>query len=271
MKKLTVLGTGHATVTKCYNTCFTISNNKEHFLIDAGGGNGILTQLNKANINITSIKNMFISHNHIDHLLGSIWIIRMIAQACIGMSKEEYKGNFNIYCSEETKELLELILKKTLLSKLYDLVGVRIHINKIEDRQMISILNKQFEFIDLKSPKDLQFGFICYYQKNKKLIFLGDEPYNQVIDKELENADYLLTEAFCLYSEREKFKPYEKFHNTVKEGAELGEKFAVKNLVLWHTEEENLENRKELYTKEAKKNYNGNIFVPNDLEIIELK
>ena len=50
--KITMLGTGHATVTKCYNTCFTISENGKHFLVDAGGGNGILKQLEDANINI---------------------------------------------------------------------------------------------------------------------------------------------------------------------------------------------------------------------------
>ena len=46
-----MLGTGHATVTNCYNTCFTISENNKHFLVDAGGGNGILKQLKDSNIN----------------------------------------------------------------------------------------------------------------------------------------------------------------------------------------------------------------------------
>ena len=47
--KITMLGTGHATVTNCYNTCFTISENNKHFLVDAGGGNGILKQLEDSN------------------------------------------------------------------------------------------------------------------------------------------------------------------------------------------------------------------------------
>ena len=44
----------------------------------------------------------------------------------------------------------------------------------------------------------------------------------------------------------------------------------VKNLVMWHTMDNNIPQRKELYTKEAKEYYHGNIFVPNDLDIIEL-
>lgn len=48
MEKLIVLGTGNASVTKCYNTCSIIQDKKgRYFMIDAGGGNGILTQLEK--------------------------------------------------------------------------------------------------------------------------------------------------------------------------------------------------------------------------------
>lgn len=35
--ELTMLGTGNATVTKCYNTCFTIKTGKNILLVDAGG------------------------------------------------------------------------------------------------------------------------------------------------------------------------------------------------------------------------------------------
>lgn len=36
--RLTILGTGNAAVTECYNTCFVISDEDKHFLVDAGGG-----------------------------------------------------------------------------------------------------------------------------------------------------------------------------------------------------------------------------------------
>ena len=35
--KLTILGTGNAKVTKCYNTCFALNEDKEYFMIDGGG------------------------------------------------------------------------------------------------------------------------------------------------------------------------------------------------------------------------------------------
>ena len=47
-------------------------------------------------------------------------------------------------------------------------------------------------------------------------------------------------------------------------------KLAVKNINLYHSEDQNIKNRKELYTKEGKDYFDGNIYVPNDLEVIEL-
>ena len=35
---ITMLGTGNALVTKCYNTCFVIRDGNAKMLIDGGGG-----------------------------------------------------------------------------------------------------------------------------------------------------------------------------------------------------------------------------------------
>ena len=42
MEQLYVFGTGNAAVSRCYNTCFAIRIQDEFFMVDAGGGNGIL-------------------------------------------------------------------------------------------------------------------------------------------------------------------------------------------------------------------------------------
>ena len=47
-RNLIMLGTGHAMVTRCYNTCFCIQNAEDYLLVDAGGGNGILSRLEEA-------------------------------------------------------------------------------------------------------------------------------------------------------------------------------------------------------------------------------
>ena len=53
MERLIMLGTGNALVTRCYNTCFAIQDDDEYFLVDAGGGNGIMRQLQDADRSIT--------------------------------------------------------------------------------------------------------------------------------------------------------------------------------------------------------------------------
>ena len=58
--------------------------------------------------------------------------------------------------------------------------------------------------------------------------------------------------------------------NTVKDACELAERLSVKNLLLYHTEDKNIKNRKELYTAEGRLYYHGNLYVPDDLEAIEL-
>ena len=60
MEQLYVLGTGNAAVTRCYNTCFAVKDGSEFFLVDAGGGNGILRILNDMNVPLNSIHNIFV-------------------------------------------------------------------------------------------------------------------------------------------------------------------------------------------------------------------
>ena len=66
-----MLGTGNAAVTQCYNTCFALRHPNKTLLVDAGGGNGILIQLEKAGIPLTDIHAMFITHAHTDHMGGT--------------------------------------------------------------------------------------------------------------------------------------------------------------------------------------------------------
>ena len=87
--KLTILGTGNAAVSECYNTCFVLSDKEEHFLVDAGGGNRILKLLKDAGIELEDIHDIFVTHEHIDHVLGVIWLIRMIGQR---MNQADMKG-----------------------------------------------------------------------------------------------------------------------------------------------------------------------------------
>ncbi len=156
--QITMLGTGSATVSQIYNTCFVLQTPGSLMLVDAGGGNGILAQLKKVNVQISDIHHLFVTHAHTDHVLGVIWVIRMVAQ-CKG-----YEGLLHVYGNDKVMKVIKTIIDMILAKK------------------------------------------------------------------------------------------------------QLG----VKNLILYHTEEKTLANRKENYTREAAENFKGRIFVPDDLEVIEL-
>ncbi|MBQ2752330.1 MAG: MBL fold metallo-hydrolase, partial [Oscillospiraceae bacterium] len=80
----------------------------------------------------------------------------------------------------------------------------------------------------------------------------------------------LLCEAFCLFGDRDRFKPYEKHHSTALDAAQLAERLNVSNLVLWHTEDKTIASRKQRYTAEAETAFSGKVYVPDDLESIAL-
>ena len=99
---------------------------------------------------------------------------------------------------------------------------------------------------------------------------MGDEPFNELNLADVSGSDWLLSEAFCLYSEADKFKPYEKHHSTVREACELAQRLKVRHLVLWHTEETHLARRRELYTAEGRQYFSGDLHIPDDLDVIQL-
>lgn len=267
MERLHVLGTGNAAVTRCYNTCFAIETAGEYLLCDAGGGNGILRQLGEAGIPLGKIHHFILTHAHCDHLLGAVWLVRMIGTA---MNNGKYEGNWHIYCHQTVADGLRMMAGLMLPGKICALFDDRILFHLLEDGLRQEILGRSVTFFDIRSTKMLQFGFNLQLADGRMLCCLGDEPYNPVCEKYVTGCDWLLSEAFCLYSQQEKFKPYEKHHSTVLDAARLATQLKVPHLVLWHTEDQNIDGRKQLYTLEARQAYQGDLYIPDDLEVIAL-
>lgn len=269
--QITMLGTGNATVSQIYNTCFLLKTPSTLMLVDAGGGNGILAQLKKVNVQISDIHHLFVTHAHTDHVLGVIWVIRMVAQ-CNG-----YEGLLHVYGNDKVMKVIKTIIGMILAKKQLAKVAERVVFHQLEDGDCFEVGDMKLECFDIQSTKEKQFGFRAELpsssdESGKPLVLacLGDEPYNEQNRRYIVGADWMMCEAFCLYADRDTFKPYEKCHSTALDAGKLAEELGVKNLVLYHTEEKTLANRKENYTREAAENFKGRIFVPDDLEVIEL-
>ena len=280
--QITMLGTGNATVSQIYNTCFLLQTPSSMMLVDAGGGNGILSQLKKAGIQISDIHHLFVTHAHTDHVLGVIWVIRMVAQ-CKG-----YEGLLHVYGNDKVMKVIKTIIDMILAKKQLAKVAERVVFHQLEDSDCFEVGDMKLECFDIQSTKEKQFGFRAELPGTSEdsaasdnasednlakplvLACLGDEPYNEQNRRYIEGADWMMCEAFCLYADRDTFKPYEKCHSTALDAGKLAAELGVKNLILYHTEEKTLDNRKENYTREAAENFKGRIFVPDDLEVILL-
>ncbi len=189
---------------------------------------------------------------------------------CQSMNHGEYEGEANIYAHEEVIDLISDMVGKLLLPKEVRFIGERLHLITVEDGEKKIINDREVIFFDIKSTKAKQFGFSMELDSGKKFVCCGDEPYNSCEEVYAKGCDWLLHEAFCLYSQADIFDPYEKHHSTVKDACQLAEKLGVRNLVLYHMEDKNLKNRKELYRAEGSGYFSGNLYVPDDLETIEI-
>lgn len=267
MAKIIMLGTGNGGTIDLYNTCFAIQNDKGIFLIDTGGSIEIIKRLEQSNIKLEEIKNIFISHSHTDHILGLIWMFKTIGvMAMHGKIKEK----INIYCNDIVYEAIKGVSNYILSSSLMKIIYSITNFIVLNDNDKYTINDINYEFFDILAKGTKQFGFECNLEGNR-FVFLGDEPLNPKLSDRVNGADYITHEAFCLDKEESVFHAYEKNHSTALSAAKTFNDLDVKNLILYHTEESHSNERKELYTEEAKSVFNGNIIVPNDLEEIEIK
>lgn len=258
---ITMLGTGNALATRCYNTCFTLHGKEGVLLVDAGGGNGILAQLEKAGIHREDISDLFVTHAHTDHLLGCIWMMRMALQ---------FRYPLHVWSHKKVLGLLTDICRQILPPKEAEGIGSLVTMNYLNDGEQFEAGGFVMQCFDIHSTKEYQFGFTARLSDGQRLCCLGDEPFSPQSRQYAEDADWLMSEAFCLYEDRERFLPYEKHHSTVLDAARLADELNVKNLILYHTEDRTLDTRRQRYTTEAKTAFSGRVLVPDDLERIIL-
>lgn len=261
-----MLGTGNGGTLDLYNTCFVIQNESGNFLVDTGGGIEVIKRLKQVDIDYKTIRHIFISHSHTDHILGIFWLFKKLSRdAMHGLITEK----INLYCNDVVYESIKGVAKYILPDKLMDAIYNVVNFVVLNDNDVHNINGNNYTFFDVHAKGTKLYGFETVLN-NKKLVFLGDETLNPDLYDRIRGCDYVMHEAFCLDSEENIFHAYEKHHSTTKSVSEIMNGLDIKNLILYHTEDTHKENRKELYTNEAQTYFNGKVIVPNDLETIEI-
>ncbi|HJB65775.1 MAG TPA: MBL fold metallo-hydrolase [Candidatus Mailhella merdavium] len=266
---LIALGTGAAMVTEYYNTCFVLRSDDGRLLLtDGGGGGEIMRRFKQAHLDWNALEGMFITHCHCDHLLGAVWVVRKLATMILRGERQE---GMSICALPEVANALRTICSLTLGPKENAVLEGPLCIEAVRDGETRFLAGRECTFFDIHSLKAPQFGFSALLEGEKRFVCMGDEPVDARCSRYALGADWLAAETYCLDSMRDVFHPEKIRHSTVKETAEQAERFGVRNLILWHTEDRaTFGQRRELFTEEAARHYSGNVFVPDDLEHIAL-
>ena len=267
MRQLYVFGTGHALVTKLYNSCFAIREQNFFLILDAGGGNGILSAMDAMNVPCDAIRALFVTHTHTDHLLGSVWIIRRIGEAILAGA---YSGIFTIYGHDELLSGLQAICKITISQKIQAFFHRQIRFLPVSNGESLTSPIGMLTFFDTGCPTVCQFGCRLQFSDGQTLLYLGDDPIRPCAQSYVRGADWLIGEALCLESERDIHRPDLSFHSTVKETCLNAQRLGVRHLILCHTEDTHGFQREALYLKEGHQFFHGILFVPSDRTILTL-
>ena len=280
MERITMLGTGHAMVFDCFNTCFVYENENGKMLVDTGGGGQLLGQMRKAGIDDWDISAVYVSHRHTDHIMGLPWLFR-------GLGRDR---KLKLYFHEDVMRvatgMMELLFPDTMES-----LPEGVEFITVRDGDTAEILGRHVEFMDLHSPNVPQFGFKLTLEDGGAMVFHGDVPFHEANRERITGAEWLLHEAFNLSTEKMGPPPGGKGgpppmgkggpggpppggkgpgHSTVKQAASYARSLRVKNLLLFHGSDNDIQNRKAAYTAEARTEFDGPIYVPDDLEVIDL-
>lgn len=264
--KATFLGTGCAMVLKRYNTCFLLEQDDHKLLVDAGGGSEILIRLDKLGIPVTALGGMFVTHSHSDHILGTPWVIRAVATA---MAEEGYTGTFTVAACQRTLSDIRTICEMILGKKLTKFFDSQILFRQVSDGEALDLAGFHITAFDIGSKKMQQFGFLLDLPDGQHLCFAGDEPVKPSTEKYAKGAKWLFSEAYCLHADRDIYKPYERSHVTSLDAGNLAQEMGVRNMVIYHTADYGSD-RRDRMTQEAASVFSGNIYVPEDMESIQL-
>lgn len=245
------------------NTYFLIEDLENKLQVDCGWGLKLAQLVKRWEINF---KDIFITHCHTDHFLWFFNLFRTISNEI---------PKLNIYCSKfvekNIREISKLIISKNKNEMLNNWT-----VNFINNDDLEKQYIWEFEItpINLNSNKMIQFGFLLKYNWIK-ILFFGDEAV-WVLEREdlveLAWVDYLICESLNIDSNDIKnwwnINLEKMSHISGKHAWKIAKKLKAKNLILVHTHE--FENRVELLKNDAKSEFDWNIIVPKEWEVIEI-
>lgn len=268
MEQLTFLGTGAAMSATCFTTAIALEDAYGLFLIDSGGGNGLLMQLQKAKIAPERITDVFVSHTHTDHILGIPWLMRLSGHH---NQRDAAWPPLTIYGHQQVIDAIQTLIRPILPSSILKMIGEHIHFEVVTNGEQRSIAGRAVTFFDIDAAKVPQFGIYTPLSDGSGLCYLGDEPLREKALPYAKRSRHLICEGYCTEKDIQGlFHPHQIGHSTVRETAEKAAETGADHLIIFHSTLPGGTARKTNYINEARLYFSGTVDVPDDLDIISL-
>lgn len=137
------------------NTSCVLDDGKELFLTDGTGGTDVLHCFDKMHLDWRRLHHAFLSHEHTDHFLGMVWVVRMIAEY---LELDDYEEDFFLYGHSEVLDKIKAVCRMILKKRSQEYLDRRIFFVPVFDHEEKKILDYTFTFFDIESTKARQIG-----------------------------------------------------------------------------------------------------------------
>lgn len=262
-----LLGTGTPNaLPNRYGPCVAILVNDIPYLFDFGSG--IVRRMKEANIDVKSVKTVFLTHLHSDHTIGypdlifTTWVLGR-------------QNPLEVYGPPGIAQMTEQIVKaykediraRTEGLEPANTTGYKVNAHEVEPGLIFHDSNIQVEAFSVNHGLLKAYGYRIH-TPDKVIVISGDTaPSNELI-KYYSECDILIHEVYSAEGYGELPQTWQAYHNNMHtstyELGEIAKKVKPKLLILYHqlfwgkSEDELVE--------EIKTRYNGKIISGNDLD-----
>lgn len=224
------------------------------YLLDCG--EGTQRQMLRVGLSYAKVRSVFLSHLHLDHVLGIFGLSQTIKLNLQGRKLQIYgpKGTAQLASSNAQLPARELTPNTALDMGDFTITAVPNKHNckesfayVIQEKPKARFYEQKAKALGIKGPqfteiqekgklkingKTIRLKDVTYIQQGKKIVYSGDTSPCAALARAAKNADILIHEA--TFSKNDSSLARECLHSTSEEAALLAKKAGAKMLVLTH-------------------------------------
>jgi ribonuclease Z len=273
--------------------CIFLSWKGFPFLWDMGEGSQ--RELMRHRLGFGSIRHVFISHLHMDHLLGLYGYLETMR-----LTSAVEKGDiFTIFAPKGFKDIMSRQsgfikvkqIKEGVLLKGKDFAISAFKVKHTPDsygfifqeNERIRFNEKKAKSLGLKGPmfteimekgklavhgRTIRLADVTYKAKGLKVLYTGDTAPFPGLEKHAKGCDAIIHE--CTFSGDMEKEAHRRMHSTAGDAAALAAKAGAKTLILTHISPRYAGGREKALEEEARKRFKGSVMLAHDGLKVEL-